>query len=172
MGVGFLTVAAIQRWQVADSTDGFFTIALLLGQNFGNLFAGLLADRYGHKLDLELGLVFAIAGFVCAWWAPTSLWFYPAFGLIGAASGISIVSGVLVALEFSLPQHRPTYVGIANTAHGVGSVLAPLVGGLIATAGYSWLFGLSAVMGLGALSVMHYVVQEPRGQPMSLLADH
>jgi MFS family permease len=171
MGAGFLTVAAIQRWQVADSTVGLFTIALLLGQTAGNLLAGLLADRYGHKLALEWGLALSVAAFVWAWWAPAMLWFYPVFVLLGAASGISIVSGVLVALEFSAPQDRPTHVGIANTTHGVGSLLSPLLGGLLATTGYAWLFALSAAVGLAALWVMRYAVREPRQITIPLAVD-
>ncbi len=171
MGAGFLTVAAVERWHLADSTVGIFTTALLIGQTIGNLVAGLLADRFGHKLALELGIGATVAAYGLAWWAPNPDWYYPLFFLIGAANGISIVSGVLIALEFSLPKHRPTYIGIANTAVGIGNALGPIIGGLLATVSYIWLFGASALIALAALLIMIFSVREPRGQREFFVVD-
>ncbi len=55
MATGFLTVVAIQRWSVADGVVGYYTAMLLLGQTCGSLLAGMLADRYGHKIPLMIG---------------------------------------------------------------------------------------------------------------------
>jgi MFS family permease len=164
MGLGFVTVAAIQRWHVTDSTVGLYTSALLVGQTSGNLLAGLVADRFGHKLSLETGLIAMVIAFGIAWLAPASSWYFLVFFLLGAATGIRIVSGVLVPLEFSRPEHRPTYVGISNTSMGIGSAIAPLLGGLLAVVGYDWLFAASAAIGLIALITMHWSVMEPRRQ--------
>ncbi len=163
MGLGFVTVYAIQRFGVADSTVGLYTAAMLLGQTVGNLGAGLLADRYGHKVSLEVGLLFSVVGFVAAWLAPSAGWMFLIFGFLGMTTGIRIVSGILIALEFSAPQDRPSYIGIANTSLGLGSIVAPLLGGWLALAGYDWLFVASAVMGMVALGMMHWWVKEPRG---------
>lgn len=168
MGSGFLTVAAIQHWDVADSMVAYFTVALLVGQTLGNLLAGVLADRYGHKMALEWGLWASTLGFALAWWADAPDWYYPIFLLIGVSNGMTMVSGVLIPLEFSRPENRPTYVGISNTVHGIGSMLAPLVGGLIANAaGYSWVFAPSALLGLAVLVIMYALVREPRHRPVA-----
>lgn len=55
MGTGFFTISAIRRFDVSDSTVGFYTLAMLLGQTAGNLVLGWLADKYGHKQSLEIG---------------------------------------------------------------------------------------------------------------------
>ena len=126
-----------KRFGVADSTVGIYTAAMLLGQTFGNLGAGLLADRYGHKISLEVGLLLSSVGFVLAWLAPSPMWMFPIFAFLGMATGIFIVSGILIALEFSAPQDRPSYIGIANTSLGLGSIIAPLLGGWLALSGYA-----------------------------------
>ncbi len=162
MGSGFVAVAAIQRWQVADSTVGFYTVALLVGQGLGNLFSGLLADRLGHKLSLEIGVLAGVAGFALAWLAPAAEWYYAVFMLLGAASGFLIVSGILITMEFSSPEQRPTYVGIANTAIGLVGMMSPLLGGWLATASYNLLFALSALANLVGLLAMVWLVKEPR----------
>ncbi|MBN2501689.1 MAG: MFS transporter, partial [Anaerolineales bacterium] len=67
MGTGFVTVAAIQRWDVPDGTVGYYTMTMLIGQTVANLLLGWLADKYGHKLVLELGTLGVTIGFAVAW---------------------------------------------------------------------------------------------------------
>jgi MFS family permease len=165
MGSGFVAIAAVQRWQVADSTVGFYTVALLVGQGLGNLFSGLLADRLGHKLSLEIGVMAGITGFVLAWLSPAAGWYYAVFLLLGACTGFIIVSGILITMEFSSPEQRPTYVGIANTAAGIVGMIAPLLGGWLASASYGSLFALSALFSLGGLLLLFWTVKEPRWEP-------
>jgi MFS family permease len=170
MGTGFITVVAVQHWEVPDSTVGIYTAILLLGQTIGNLFAGVLADRKGHKLPLVLGAAAQIVGFLVAWLTPVASGLFIVFALIGFAVGTSIVSGLLIALEFSAPQRRPTYIGIANTSVGIASVVAPLAGGWIADFGYSWLFGFSAFFGIAGLLFLYMWVQDPRSYPAGSIA--
>lgn len=162
MGTGFLTVSAIQRWGISDSTVGWYTAATLLGQTFGNLVFGLLADRHGHKLTLELSGAAALLSFGLAWLAATPAWFFAVFVLQGVSNGGILVSGIMVVMEFSPPHRRPTYAGLANTLTGLVSAAAPLLGTLIAGINYSALFALSTFVALVGMLLMRYRVREPR----------
>jgi MFS family permease len=162
MGVGFLTVAAVKRWEIPDSQAGIYTIVLLAGQTAANLAFGILADRKGHKLSLEIGAFAGFLGFLLAWLAQASWWYYGVFFLLGVASAAILVSGILVVMEFSAPERRPTYVGIANTGVGLASIIAPLVGAVLATLGYSPLFAASALLNLLAAVLFRWWVREPR----------
>jgi len=162
LGSGFVTVAAIQRWQVSDSTVGLYTVANLVGQTAGYLGFGFLADRLGHKLPLELGIAALALAMVLAWLAPAPGWIFVVFVLSGIYLSALIGSGILIALEFSGPERRPTYVGITNTTVGLVNALAPLLGTGLAAAGYGWAFAASALVGLLAWAALHWGVQEPR----------
>jgi MFS family permease len=164
MGLGFVTVAAVTHFQIPDSVVGFYTVALLLGQTIGNLLSGWLADRFGHKAVLEAAGLAAAAAFILAWLAPAAIWYYVVFILLGASIGATLVSGVLVAMEFSSAEQIPTYVGIANTTVGLGSALAPLLGGWLAFFSYDWLFFVSAFFSLAAVLLMHWTMVDPRRQ--------
>lgn len=164
MGITFITVAAIQRWEISDGTVGVYTAVFLAGQMVGNLILGLLADRHGHKLSLEIGTLLTVLGFLLAWLAPSPEWYYLVFFLMGVTQGAVIVSGILVIMEFSPPEKRPTYAGIANTSAGVISMIGPLLGAWLALKGYSLLFGLSAVVALLSALLLHWWVREPREQ--------
>lgn len=162
LGMGFVTVAAVQRWQVPDSTVGLYTAANWLGQTGAYLAFGFLADRHGHKLPLELGTLAMAVGLGLAWLAPGPGWMFVVFVLMGVYLSALLGSGLLIVLEFSGPERRPTYVGITNTTVGLVNVLSPLLGTALAAAGYGWAFAASALAGLLAWAALHWGVQEPR----------
>ena len=93
MGMGFVTVAALQRLQVPDSVAGFYTVSLLIGQTTASLAAGWLADRFGHKLPLILAGGSAVIAFGLTWLSPSANWYYLIFGCLGFSVGATIVSG-------------------------------------------------------------------------------
>jgi MFS family permease len=163
MGLGFVTVAAIRRWDVADGTVGAYTAAILAGQMLANLSLGFLADRRGNILSLELGALTSLLAFTLAWLAPAAEWYLLVFVLLGFTEGSLIVSGIPVAMEFSAPEKRPTYMGLTNSSVGVVSMVAPLLGAWLALIGYNWLFAASAFVSLLALIALRWWVQEPRG---------
>lgn len=162
MGAGFLTVAAIQQWQVSDASVGIYTAVLLIGQTLGNLLAGMIADRRGHKFTLELAQWASILTFGMAWLAPHPDWYYVIFFLMGIVNGVIIVSGVLIVMEFSEPEHRPTYIGLGNTVTGIGGAVAPLIGGIIAVYSYDLLFLTSALFSALTLLILYFGMKEPR----------
>lgn len=162
MGSGFITVAAVQIWGVSDATVANYTAAMLIGQTAGNLLFGLLADRWGHKLPLELGALAGVIAYGLAWLAPSPTWYYLVFGLQGVILGAIITSGILVVMEFSPADRRPTYTGLTNTLLGLTGGGAPLLGVWLARFGYQWLFVLSAILCLVSWLLMHWWVKEPR----------
>ena len=162
MGLGFVTVVAIRRFGVADSTVGIYTGVMLLGQGLGSLFFGVLADRRGHKLSLEWSAAAFALAFLLAWLAPAPGWYYIVYFLLGLGTGARLVSGLLVVLEYAQPERRPTYVGVANTTVGLIAMTGPLLGIWLADISHDLLFALSAIISLAALAVLHWRVREPR----------
>jgi len=163
MGAGFLTVAAVSRWQISDGAVGLYTLALLIGQTLGNAGAGFLADQRGHKLPLELGSLLMVIAYLLAWLAPEPAWYYAVFLVLGIATGAVVVSGMMIVLEFSPDKLRPTYAGLSNTAMGLLGMVSPLIGAWLASRSYDWLFALSALFWLAGLTSLRFWVREPRG---------
>jgi MFS family permease len=162
MGSGFVTVAAVQRWHVPDATVGIYTAILLVGQTVANLAFGFLADRFGHKLCLEISAAASALGFGLAWLAASAEWYYGVFALSGIASSAILGSAILVVMEFCEPQRIPTYVGIGNTGVGLVGVIAPLIGAGLAQVNYGLLFAVSSCVGWVAFILMRWWVREPR----------
>jgi MFS family permease len=163
MAVGFLAVYAVQRWQLPDSQSGSFTASMLAGQALSNLLFGVLADRKGHKLVLELSTLLGALAVGLASLAPAPAWFYGTFALSGASAAGFMLSGIMIVFEFSAPEIRPTYIGLNNTVSGIVASVAPMLGGWLADAvGYRRLFAVAFVIGLTGLAWLHWTVREPR----------
>ncbi len=165
MGLGFVTVAALERWSVSDATVGYYTSAMLFGQTIGNLLFGVLGDRYGHKANNAWGGAFLTGvAFLVAMLAPSPAWFYLVFFLLGLALGAWIVSGTMITMEFGTPERRPTYIGLTRTLTGVIGILSPLIGMGLAEVGYTPLFAASALTSFLGWAYLQWKVAEPRAQ--------
>lgn len=163
MGGGFFMVAALAKWPLNESTAASFTIAMLSGQAIANLALGFLADRTGHKLVMELSILFNILAFLFTILATSATFFYVVFLFRGLCLGAGFVAANSLPLEFSRPEDRPTFIGLTGTISGLTGALAPLAGGAIAAAsGYNNLYGVSILISLAALGVLHFIVREPR----------
>jgi len=163
MGVGFVTVYAARRWSLSDSQAGLYTTVLLAGEAVAYLSAGELGDRRGHKLVLEVGHVLLAVAMFTAVLAPAPVWMYPCFAAMGTLIAADLLSGIAITMEFSHPDDRPTYIGLANTLPGLFSAVAPLLGGWIAArAGYTMLFLAAAGLSVITWTVLHWLVKEPR----------
>jgi MFS family permease len=163
MAVGFLAVYAVRRWQLPDSQAGDYTASMLIGQALSNLLFGVLADRKGHKLVLELSALFGVSAVVLAYLAPAPDWFHLVFALVGANTAGSILAGIMIVFEFTRPEMRPTYIGLSNTIIGVFNAITPMIGGwIVGVLGYRPLFAMAAVLGAVGFALLRWTVHEPR----------
>ena len=163
MATGFLVVYVVRTWNLPDAQASGFTIALQVGLATANLCFGLLADRSGHKLILEICFALSVLALVLAVLSPGPWWFLAIFFLRGAASGGSAVSGTSIVYEFTDAESRPTYIGLSNTVPGVASAVAPLIGGWLASAvSYRAMFVVAVLVGTASWALLRFGVKEPR----------
>jgi MFS family permease len=162
VGTGFVTISALQRFQVADATVGLYTLTMLVGQTVGNLVLGWMADRFGHKLSLEIGVGAMLIGFFLTIIMPSPAYYFAVYALLGINMSSGIVSGMLVVWEFCDTSRVPTYAGLANTSRGLIGLIAPLIATQIASFGYVILFSICTLLTLVGLLTLRLLVREPR----------
>ena len=168
MATGFLAVYTVQAWNLPDAKASGFMIALQVGLTLAYLFFGILSDRKGHKLSLEICMALSVLLLVVAIIAPSPWWFFPIFFLRGAVNAGTFISGISIVYEFTEAENRPTYIGLANTIPGVAASLAPLIGGWLAGAvSYQAMFILSASIGTISWALLRFGVHEPRRKKSS-----
>jgi MFS family permease len=163
MAVGFLAVYTVQHWNLPDAEASGFMIALQISLALSNLFFGFLADRKGHKFNLEICFLLSTLALILAIIAPNPGWFFLIFFLRGSVNAGTFISGISIVYEFTDPENRPTYIGLANTIPGIAGALAPLVGGWLAgSVSYQAMFALSAAIGVVGWGLLRFGVHEPR----------
>lgn len=163
MATGFLIVYTAQTWNLADAEASGFTVALQIGLALANLFFGFLADRKGHKLSLEICFALSVLSLALALVAPSPWWFFLIFFLRGAVNAGMFISGISIVYEFTDPENRPTYIGLANTIPGVAGTIAPIIGGwMVGAVSYQAMFILSAAIGVLGWALLRFAVHEPR----------
>ena len=163
MATGFLVVYTVQTWKLPDAQASGFTIALQVGLTLAYLFFGFLSDRKGHKLSLEICWILSVITLGLAIFAPSPVWFFPIFFLRGAVSAGNFVSSISIVYEFTDPETRPTYIGLANTLPGAAAGIAPLIGGLlVGVISYQAMFIIAAIIAAISWALLRFAVREPR----------
>ncbi|MGF2949953.1 multidrug effflux MFS transporter [Microbacterium alcoholitolerans] len=145
----------------SESLTQFTMSACMIGLALGQLLWGPISDRYGRRMPLILAISgFAITSVLCAF-APTIealIGIRIVQGLCGAA-GMVIARAVVHDL-FSGAEAIAAYSTLAAVM-GAAPVLAPLVGGAIATfSDWRGVFIALAVIGLLLLAVAVFGVPE------------
>jgi len=163
MGFSFYIVYGLLHFGMSDLTAGFLTAALTISSTIANAVMGWLGDRLGHRAMLIAGSVSVALSSLIAWGAPSIGWLYPVFILNGLANVAIWTIGMAITVEFGNEENRPTYIGLSNTLVAPFTIIAPLIGGLIAeTAGFQTTFMVSAIGGVVTAVLLFWLVRDPR----------
>lgn len=158
-----------------------FWVAALLSSNFAGyclslFFVGELADRYGRKPIILLGVMtFIIGTILCLW--PASYEFI-LFGRFLQGIGIAapaILSFLIIADTYPLKKQQ-FLMGILNGSMNAAAAVAPVIGSYI-TMYFYWQGNFKALLFLGLttlIMVMFFIpnYKLPQQKPSQLLRDY
>ena len=163
MGASFYVVYAREAFAITDTFAASLTMAALIAQTVSTPLLGLLADRVGHKLLMELSGLFLVAALVIAVISPSVAWLYAVFALANLSLSSGMIAGIAITMEFGPPAEMPTYSALASTVQALPVLLAPLVGGwLVDLTGYRAMFYIAIGLSLAGVGYMHWAVRDPR----------
>jgi MFS transporter, DHA1 family, tetracycline resistance protein len=105
-------------------------------QFFGAPILGALSDKYGRKPILQLSLLGAMTGYLLlavAIGVKSLPLLFLARALPGFMGGnISIIYSAISDLTHHQPENRPKYFGLVGAAFGIGFIIGPALGGVLA----------------------------------------
>lgn len=162
MSHAFFAVYAIEKFSLADSFAGTFTIIMMLSMIIGSVYFGYVADRYGHKINLVWAAAFTALACIAALVSPSIELYFIVF--VGSALNITLlmVSRLTIVAEICAEDDRPTYVALTNLVTAP-FVLSGLVGGIVVNMfGFKTLFTLAGIFSLLTLVWLLRKVTEPR----------
>ena len=137
--VGLIIPEIIKTFQLSLTAAGTFQYATMTGIALAGLLLGQLADRFGRRRTIIVGLtLFAVSCFLLAA-GESFLFFAVLLGLSGLAIGV-FKTGAL-ALIGDISTSSAQHTSIMNTAEGffgVGAIIGPAILARLLTAGLSW----------------------------------
>jgi MFS family permease len=110
--------------------------------------SGALADRYGRRRMLTVGLaIFTVASLLCGL-APSALFLNAARALQGVGAAIELSAALAVLGHAFQGAERAKAFGFWGTVVGIAVAVGPLVGGLITSMfGWRWAFLVNIPIG-------------------------
>ncbi|WP_267381299.1 MULTISPECIES: MDR family MFS transporter [unclassified Sphingomonas] len=135
--------------------------SFLLAQTATTVVFGKLADLYGRKSVLLVGIaIFLVGSLLCggAWSMPSLIAFRLVQGV--GAGAIQPVSITVIGDQYAAHE-RGRVQGYLASVWGVSSVIGPLAGGLIIQhLSWAWIFWINVPVGLTAAAGFHFFLKE------------
>ena len=151
VGIVFPIMPDLMAKVGANSTaDGAFWGGILMASYAGMqfLFApiiGGLSDSYGRRPVLLLALVALCVDYVIMALSTTFIWLLIGRAMAGIAGGTYITATAYLS-DISKPEERAANFGLIGAAFGIGFVIGPAIGGVVASWHITAPFWLSAAM--------------------------
>ncbi len=161
--VPFLVVQYLAHPQNLAVTVGWLTAAYGICQLLAAPGLGVLSDRFGRRPILFICLLGSVAGYLILGLGG-ALWLLFLGRIIDGVTGgnISVLFGYVA--DITEPKERGKYFGLLGSAAGVGSLLGPVLGGLLATINIRAPFLAAAALLLLTLVWGYFVLPESLGR--------
>jgi MFS family permease len=144
--IPFLAIYVVQRFDAKITQIGLIYTIFAVSSGVGNFLAGALADRFGRRFTLILGLVCAATARMALGIADNFSGLYVAAGFAGFFGAIGWPAQLAMTADLLGPAKRANGFGIQRVVINSTFALGPLAGGLLGPRiGYLPLFALDAI---------------------------
>jgi MFS family permease len=162
MANAFYAIHGLKKFGLPDSYAGTFTIAMMVSMIVGSSGFGLLADRFGHKINLVISASASVIASVTAILAPSVEVYLLVFLCSAATVALGTISRLPLIAELCPEATRPTSVALANLVTSPFILFGIVAGWIADRAGYEAVFAIAGVLALAALVWLLTRVQDPR----------
>ena len=166
--IGLIGPLLREHWQLTAADIGFLNTITFISAALGRLGSGILADRVGRRLMLNINLLlFSLGATICAL-APNYEVLAAGRFIVGLGLGGEIVTAVTLLAEFCSSRFRGTAVGLINVGGGgIGNMLAPAFALMIFALfpgedGWRWLFGALILPAFLVIFYRRFIPETPR----------
>ncbi|MFL6844610.1 MAG: MFS transporter [Allosphingosinicella sp.] len=126
-------IVHLARVSLPDATRiaGYMLVAFAGTQFFAGPILGNLGDRFGRRPVLLLSMLAFAADYAFMAAAPTIAWLFVGRLIAGVAGAVYAPANAVLA-DVTPPEKRGATFGLMGAAFGVGFILGPALGGLLA----------------------------------------
>ncbi len=143
----------------AATVSGWLGLGYALMQFVCGPVIGGLSDRFGRRPVLLASLFAFGLDYLAMAFAPTIAWLF-ATRLVAGATGASFGTAYAYIADVSPPEKRAANFGIAGIGFGLGFIVGPALGGLLARYGTAVPFMVAAALALVNVAYGYFVLPE------------
>ena len=146
---------------LADATriSGWMLAVFAIAQFFAGPVIGNLGDRFGRRPVLMLAMLAFGLDYLLMAAAPTLAWLFLGRVVAGIAGATFGPAGAVIA-DVTPPEDRARVYGLLGAAFGLGFIVGPALGGLVADLGTRAPFIVAAALALINATIMFFFLPE------------
>lgn len=150
-----------KTFNVSDELTGYLVASYSIAQFFAGPILGSMSDRLGRRPVLIFSQLVAMAGYVLLAFAPNIIFLFLARIIDGLGGGAVTIAQAYIA-DTTEPEERSGAMAVIGIAFGLGFMVGPMLGGILAHSfGYEAPALLAATLcALSAVLTMTYL-KEP-----------
>ena len=154
-------IVRLGRMGIDDATRiaGYMLVAFAVAQFFAGPVLGTLSDRFGRRPVLIASMLAFGVDYALMAVAPTLAWLFLGRAIAGAAGAVHGPASSVIA-DVTPVEKRSGAFGYINAAFGIGFIIGPALGGVLAALGPRAPFIAAAVLALGNAAVMLALMPE------------
>lgn len=137
------------------------SVAGLIGSTIG----GALADRFGRRGIILFGLVISALSSLSLGFITEYYLFYGASVFVGLLGSAAFPAHNAMVADILPPEKRSEGFGILRVAANYAWIIGPMIGGLLATYNYLYLFLSDAVISVITFFIVFRLIPETKPQP-------
>ena len=143
----------------ATRVSGWMLAVFAVAQFFAGPVMGNLGDRFGRRVVLIAAMVAFALDYLVMAWAPTLAWLFLGRAIAGVAGATFGPAGAVIA-DVTPPEKRAATFGLLGAAFGIGFIIGPALGGMVAGFGTRAPFIVAAALGAINAAAMLFFLPE------------
>ncbi|MCJ7650000.1 MAG: MFS transporter [Candidatus Lokiarchaeota archaeon] len=158
----FFSVYLIEHFNVTIIEVGFLFSIFAGGSIIGSTIGGALADKYGRRSMLLLGLISSGIGSISMGLVDDLYLFFLLAAVLGVLGDLGGPARQAMVVDLLPEDRRADGFGLLRVAVNLAAVIGPILGGLLLTSSYLLLFISDAVCSLITALIVFIVIPETK----------
>ena len=162
----FYALYITEHFGVGMTHVGFLFSIFSVGNIVGGMIGGALADKYGRRLMVLIGLVTSGIGSIILGFANDLILFFIISAFLGLVSSIGRPARQAMVVDLLPKEKQAEGFGILRVAFNISATIGPILGGFLATQSFMSLFIADAVSSIITAVIVYLVIPETKPQKL------
>ena len=158
----FFAIYITSRFGVDLTQVGFLFTVWSAGAIFGGIIGGALADKYGRRTMLLMGLIVSGVGSIFMGLVDDLNVFFILAAILGIMGNLGGPARQAMVVDLLPEEKQAEGFGIFRIAMNLAATGGPILGGFLASQSYMWLFLSDAVSSLITAVIVFVVIPETK----------